>query len=464
MNKPIDSKIIPSSFRDPSGTLFFYNESVYRQVNRVYKKDYDHLMESGLYKGLVGANLLIPHEEVDIGRSISEDAYKVIKPALVPFISYPYEWCFSQLKDAALTTLKVQKRSLELGMSLKDCSAYNIQFFKGKPLLIDTLSFERYREGEPWVAYRQFCQHFLGPLALMSYTDIRLNQLLRVYIDGVPLDLSSRLLPARTHLKLSLQSHIHMHARYQRHYAGKGVGKKKGRRVGRLALLGIVDNLESSIKRLKWHPKGTEWGEYYDNTNYSSESLEEKKELVSRFLDKTNAKSVWDLGANTGLFSRIASGKGMQTISFDIDPACVEKNYLECVKEGEQNIIPLIMDLTNPSSSIGWANEERMSFLERGPVDTVLALALIHHLAISNNLPLGKVAGFFGDICRSLIIEFVPKEDSQVRRLLSQREDIFPGYTREGFERAFGEHFIIDEAVRTADTERTLYLMFRKDA
>lgn len=427
-------------------------------------------MGSGLYKALVDANLLIPHEEVDIGCSISEDAYKVIKPTQIPFISYPYEWCFSQLKDAALATLGVQKRSLEFGMSLKDCSAYNIQFFRGKALLIDTLSFEGYREGEPWVAYRQFCQHFLGPLALMSYTDIRLNQLLRVYIDGVPLDLSSKLLPAQTHLKLSLQSHIHMHAKYQRRYAGKGVGKagegvgKKGRRVSRLALLGIVDNLESSIKRLRWHPRGTEWGEYYDNTNYSSGSLEQKKELVSRFLDKTSAKSVWDLGANTGLFSRIASSKGMQTISFDIDPACVEKNYLECVREGEHNILPLLMDLTNPSSSIGWANEERMSFLERGPADTVLALALIHHLAISNNLPLGKVAGFFRNICRSLIIEFVPKEDSQVQRLLSTREDIFPGYTREGFERAFGVHFTIDEAVRAADSKRTLYLMFGKDA
>lgn len=427
-------------------------------------------MGSGLYKALVDANLLIPHEEADIGLAVSEDAYKIITPTQIPFISYPYEWCFSQLKDAALTTLGIQKRSLEFGMSLKDCSAYNIQFFRGKALLIDTLSFEGYREGEPWVAYRQFCQHFLGPLALMSYTDIRLNQLLRVYIDGVPLDLSSKLLPARTHLKLSLQSHIHMHAKYQRRYAGKGVGKagegvgKKGRRVSRLALLGIVDNLESSIKRLKWHPRGTEWGEYYDNTNYSSGSLEQKKELVSRFLDKTSARSVWDLGANTGLFSRIASSKGMQTISFDIDPACVEKNYLECVREGEHNIIPLLMDLTNPSSSIGWANEERMSFLERGPADTVLALALIHHLAISNNLPLPKIAGFFRDICRSLIIEFVPKEDSQVQRLLSTREDIFPDYTREGFERAFGVHFTIDEAVRGADTKRTLYLMFRKDA
>jgi 2-polyprenyl-3-methyl-5-hydroxy-6-metoxy-1,4-benzoquinol methylase len=421
-------------------------------------------MESGLYRVLVDADLLIPHEEADIGCSISEDAYKVIAPEPVPFISYPYEWCFSQLKDAALATLEIQKRSLELGMSLKDCSAYNIQFFKGKALLIDTLSFESYSEGEPWVAYRQFCQHFLGPLALMSYVDIRLNQLLRVYIDGVPLDLSSKLLPARTRAKLSLQSHIHMHAKYQKRYADKGVGKKKKRGVSRLALLGIIDSLESSVKALKWRPRGTEWGEYYDDTNYSSESFEQKKELVSRLLDKTKAMSVWDLGANTGLFSRIASGKGMEVISFDIDPACVEKNYLECVKEGEANIIPLIMDLTNPSSSIGWANEERMSFLERGPVDTVLALALIHHLAISNNLPLGKVAGFFGKICRSLIIEFVPKEDSQVKRLLSTREDIFPNYTREGFERAFGEYFVIDEAVNTAETERTMYLMLRKDA
>ncbi len=174
--------LIKSSFRDPSGFLYWKNGELYRQINTVYSEHYEHLMVSGLYDRLAQDKLLIPHEEIERGNN---SAYRILKPETVPFISYPYEWCFSELKDAALATLKIQRIALEYGMSLKDASAYNIQFHNGKPVLIDTLSFEKYREGEPWVAYRQFCQHFLAPLALMSFKDIRLNQLLKIYIDGI---------------------------------------------------------------------------------------------------------------------------------------------------------------------------------------------------------------------------------------------------------------------------------------
>jgi len=229
--------------------------------------------------------------------------------------------------------------------------------------------------------------------------------------------------------------------------------------VSRLGFLGLVDNLESAVRRLKWQPRGTAWAEYYEDTNYSPRALEHKKQLVAEFLDEINPEMVWDLGANIGRFSRIVSDKGIPTISFDIDPAAVEKNYLECVQKGETNLLPLLLDLTNPSPNIGWENQERMSILERGPADTVLALALIHHLAISNNLPLDRIAGLLSKICDSLVIEFVPKSDSQVQRLLSTREDIFPTYAQQTFESAFGEHFTIRSSVKIRDTERTLYLM-----
>ena len=462
VGKTVTSRRIPSSFRDPSGFLFFREGSIYRQVNTVYKEDYDRLMSCGLYEALVDTRVLIPHQEVDVESVKSDEAYKVIEPEPVPCISYPYEWCFSQLKDAALATLKIQKISLDHGMSLKDCSAYNIQFRKGRPLFIDTLSFEKYREGEPWVAYRQFCQHFLAPLALMSCKDIRLNQLLRVHIDGVPLDLASSLLPFRTRFVFSLLSHIHLHAKSQKYYAGKTVDTSTHRMAHR-SFLGLIDSLESAVKKLTWEPQGTEWAEYYKDTSYSPNALRHKRELASELLDRVNAKIVWDLGANVGMFSRIAAGKGIATVSFDIDPAAVEKNYLECVRRGETNILPLVFDLTNPSPNIGWENQERMSLLERGPADTVLALALIHHLAIANNLPLERIASFLGRICSSLIIEFVPKSDSQVERLLSTREDIFPEYTQEAFESEFGRYFSIQSSVRIRDSERTLYLMRKRE-
>jgi hypothetical protein len=455
------NKRLPSSFRDPSGFLFFRNGLIYRQVNTIYKENYDRLINSGLYEALVDGELLISHNEVNIDQARSDKIYKIIKPELIPFISYPYEWCFSQLKDAALTTLKIQKKSLDFGMSLKDCSAYNIQFRKGKPVFIDTLSFEKYPQGQPWVAYRQFCQHFLAPLALMNYKDIRLNQLFRVYIDGVPLDLTSSLLPFRTRFTFSLLSHIHVHAKSQKHFADKTVNKSAGK-MGRLSLFGLIDSLESAVKKLAWQPQGTEWADYYKDTNYSLNALHHKKQLVSEFLDKVNPKIVWDLGANVGMFSRIASDKGIQTISFDIDPAAVERNYLECVRKDETNILPLLLDLSNPSPNIGWENEERMSLFERGPADTVFALALIHHLAISNNLPLDRIATLLSKICDSLIIEFVPKNDSQVQRLLSTREDIFPDYTQQVFEAEFCKYFTVEGSVRIRDSERTLYLMQKR--
>ena len=448
---------VPGSFRDPNGFLFRRNGRLFRQVNDIYRADYKQLMESGLYRDLTDEGLLVPHEETSEPQ-MSGGGSLVIQPETIPFISYAYEWSFSQLQDAALATLSLEKKALEHGMSLKDASAYNIQFRGCRPVMIDTLSFERYREGEPWVAYRQFCQHFLAPLSLMSHTDVRLGQLLRVYIDGIPLDLASRLLPGKTKLALGLATHVHLHAQAQRKYSDKPA-KPTGGKMSRMAFLGLIDNLESTTRKLEWKPEGTEWGNYYDATNYSDSSLDHKRQVVDDYLAKVNPKTVWDLGANTGLFSRIASDRGIPTVSFDIDPAAVELNYLDCRKRDEKSMLPLLSDLTNPSPAIGWENRERQSLIERGPCDTAMALALIHHLAIGNNLPFDRIVDFLAGICRTLIIEFVPKSDSQVQRLLATREDIFPGYTKAGFEQAFSSRFAILASSPVKDSERTIYLM-----
>ncbi|MDD2921584.1 MAG: class I SAM-dependent methyltransferase [Anaerolineales bacterium] len=452
---------LPASFRDPSGFLFSRSGILYRQINRAYSMDYARLMDSGLYAKLTKLGLLIPHAESDQAPAESASAFKVIQPERVPFISYPYEWSFSQLKDAALATLSIQKHALKLGMSLKDASAYNIQFARGKATLIDTLSFEIYKEGEPWIAYKQFCQHFLAPLALMSFRDARLNQLLRVYIDGVPLDLAGALLPAKTKFNFGLLTHIHIHAGAQKKYSDNIVAPRKGA-MSKQALTGLIESLEATIKKLTWKPAGTEWGDYYKNTNYADSAFEHKKQLVKEWTAEKNPNLVWDLGGNTGVFSREAASSGAFTVSFDIDPAAVEQNYRIVKKQKEQNILPLVLDLTNPSPAIGWDNAERDSFGARGPADMALALAVIHHLAISNNVPLTQLAEFFAARCKWLVIEFVPKSDSQVKRLLASREDIFPNYVREGFESAFSERFDIRKAESVRDSERTLYLMERK--
>jgi hypothetical protein len=458
----VNSEQLAASFRDPSGFLFSRDGVLYRQVNRKYEQEYVRLMESGLYEKLVKARLLIPHVEVDQlpAAAAAEAAFKVIQPERVPFISYPYEWSFGQLKDAALATLSIQRRALKVGMSLKDASAYNIQFVRGKATLIDTLSFEIYKDGQPWVAYRQFCQHFLAPLALMAWKDVRLNQLLRVYIDGVPLDLASRLLPWTTRFNFGLLTHIHLHAGAQKRYAYAGEEiKSRSGGMSVQAMTGLLDSLGATVRKLDWKPGGTEWGNYYDITNYSDAAFEHKKQLVDEWVRQVNPALAWDLGANNGVFSRVACSKGSFVVSFDIDPAAVEQNYRQAKSEKAENLLPLLLDLTNPSPSLGWANRERDSFGLRGPADMVLALAVVHHLAISNNVPLPKLADFFAETSEWLVIEFVPKSDSQVRKLLASREDIFPGYTRAGFEAAFNKRFKIHSAVDVRESQRVLYLM-----
>ncbi len=455
-------QVLPSSFRDPSGFLFRRQGTLYRQVNAPYRADYEQLLASGLYADLVANGLLITHEEAQVEPAVP-GAYKVLRPEPLPFVSYPYEWSFGQLQDAALATLRIQRRALDMGMSLKDASAYNIQFIGSKPMLIDTLSFEAYREGEPWVAYGQFCRHFLAPLALMSYVDVRLDGLLRTYIDGVPLSLAGRLLPGRTRLRFGLLSHIHLHAGAERRTASRPVDVPN-RRFSRNAMLGLVDNLAGTVRGLKWQPKGTPWAGYYAATNYSAAAMEHKAQLVAEFLAAIEPAPAlaWDLGANTGRFGRIVAERGAYTVAFDNDPACVERSYREGAARGEANVLPLLLDLTNPSPNVGWANEERMSLLQRAPADVALALALVHHLAIGNNLPLSRIAAFLARACHVLIIEFVPKSDSQVQRLLATRQDIFPNYTQEAFEAEFGRHFTIERQAAIRESERTLYLMRRR--
>jgi ribosomal protein L11 methylase PrmA len=456
---------LSSSFRDPSGFLFKYDNKIYRQVNPIYEGNYNRLMSTGLYQQAVERGWLITHDEIeDTNIAPNSSAYKVLLPEQLQFVSYPYEWSFSQLKDAALLTLSLQKLALDLGMTLKDASAYNVQFHNGRPLFIDTLSFETYTEGRPWVAYQQFCKHFLAPLALMAHRHVDLGKLLRLNIDGVPLDIASSLLPWRTRLSFGLLMNLHLHARSIQQHAGSSTSAKKAtaQKFSKTALIGIIDNLESTVRKLRWQVAATEWGDYYDATNYSENANNHKLELVAQYIKSSQARSVWDVGANTGRFSRVASNQGILTVAFDIDPAAVELNYLESRKENEENILPLIMDLTNPSTDLGWAGTERMGLASRGPADLVLALAIVHHLAISNNIPLEGIADYFAKLARALVIEFVPKEDSQVQRLFATRPDIFPDYTRAGFEQAFEGQFELQSAELVRDSERVLYLFARR--
>ncbi len=459
-----------ASFRDPSGFLFEDEDGqLCRQINRRYQQDFEMLHGSGLYDELSGLGLLIDHDVLADVKPVNDDGFCVIRPRRVPFISYPYEWAFSALKDAALLTLDVQLRALNHDMQLKDASAYNVQFDGCRPVLIDTLSFERLEGNKPWKAYGQFCRHFLAPIALMAKTHIDAGYLLRDYIDGIPLDVASRMLPGRTRWSIGMQLHLHWHARMiAKHQAtppaspspqNSGSPRTREIHMPKKRLQAYIENLRNTVNSLRSNCGKTEWANYYEENSYSPATFKAKRELVERYLKTGRAATVWDLGANTGVFSQIACRLGSFTCAFDVDPACVERAYLAGRETRQASFLPLRMDLNNPSPSLGWAHEERDSLANRGPADMIMALALIHHLAISNNVPLPAIADFFRRLGRTLIIEFVPKQDPQVQRLLENRKDIFDGYNQGGFEQAFGKHFHIQESQAVGSDGRVLYLM-----
>lgn len=458
---PGKDETIAGSFRDPAGFVFRRDGVVFRHVANSYGPVYDRLMTSGLYESLVRDGLMLPHEEVPAGPE-DEQAHRMLKPVQVPFISYPYEWCFSQLRDSALVTLDIQIRALEFGMSLKDASAYNIQLHGGRPVLVDTLSFEEYEEGYPWVAYKQFCQHFLAPLALMALRDVSLGRLLEIHLDGIPLTLSARLLPLRSRLRPGLAMHLFSHARLQARQASKASKRADFRgRMSRKGLLTILNNLRSTVTSLSWDPEVSEWSDYYQGESYDDAGFQSKKGLVAEYLRSLGPAEAWDIGANTGEFTRIAAGQGVRVISIDSDPGAIEISYREVARNRDAMVYPIVADVSNPSPASGWANTERMSLLDRGPTDAVIALALVHHLAITNNVPLEKIAQFFASLGQSLIVEYVPRKDPKVRRLLALRNHSFPGYNREGFEKAFGRYFSTERAAPITNSGRRLYLMSR---
>jgi ribosomal protein L11 methylase PrmA len=451
----------PGSFRDPGGFVYRRDGVLLRQVGESLADDWEAFVASGLAARLVEQGRLIPWEPAPSDAAATADARIVLRPEPLEFISYPYEWTFGQLRDAALLTLDIQLEAMTAGWTLRDASAYNVQFRRGRPVLIDLLSLEPLQDGAPWVAYRQFCEHFLAPLALMARRDIRLSHLLRADPDGIPLDLAKALLPWRTRLDFGLLSHLYLHAAAQsRHQGNEDEGAAaRGARISATRLRALGDNLRRTVSGLRWTPAGTEWADYADNTSYSGRATAAKERLVAEYVAAAGGDTVWDLGANTGRYSRIAADAGRRVLAFDIDPAAAERNYRTLAAEGRLDILPLVMDLANPSPGIGWAGRERRALLDRASADVTLSLALVHHLAISRNVPLEMFIDLLADLAPTAIVEFVPKEDPMVRRLLAARRDVFPRYTLDGFRDAARTRFAIEAETPIEESGRTLFLL-----
>lgn len=455
-----------ASFRDPSGFMFWHDGEIYRCIQASYADEFKAAESSGVFSDACDAGLLLPFTTCDTAKLPANfgdhNCYTVLKPRQLATISYPYEWSFTALKDAAAVTLRLHLLALKHGFLLKDASAFNIQFVDGAPQFIDHLSFDRIAHHNAWPAYGQFCRHFLAPLLLMSYVDLSFGNILQKYIDGPPLELVSRLLPRYTKLSPAIQMHLHMHAHMSKSYASAHERVDTGKGLSARGFSSIASSLLKLVERLEPKDQLTEWGDYYADTNYSKQAFTAKQEMLRALVLSVRSRLIWDLGGNNGEFSRTLSDLADLIICMDMDPRAVDQNYNRCRKDKISNVLPLVADVTNPPPAMGFANRERPALFERSRPDLVIALALIHHLAISNNLPLDYVAGFLADHAPALIIEFVPKSDSQVQRLLANRPDIFPDYNREGFEAAFGRWFVVERADVIPGTERLLFLMRRR--
>jgi hypothetical protein len=448
----------PASYKDPSGFIFQASGKFYRQVNKIYSGHYELLIKSGLYSFLQQKKLLLAHEEVAENILHSNDWYLTLLPEQVPFISYPYEWCFEQLKDAALLTLEIVKHSIDKGMILKDATPYNVQFLHGRPVFIDTLSFKKYDPSLPWIAYRQFCESFLFPLLLSHYHKTNIQPYLSSYPDGVPVNITAKLLPWKSRLNAGVWLHVFLQNKLSKkpNNTGSTTSFSKNK------FFNLISHLQGIIRDLSNTDK-TEWSNYYTESISSQLYLEKKEDIINNLLQKLEGKKLLDLGANEGFFSNLAAAKNFDVTAIDKDDQCINTLYKRIKEENITNILPLCMDLMNPSPASGFANNERASFGERIHADAIMALALVHHLAIGYNLSLSKIAEYFYGLSDQLIIEFVPKEDEKVQLLLRNKKDIYPEYTREHFENVFRKRFVITEKVPVPDSNRIIYLMKRQN-
>jgi hypothetical protein len=444
----------PSSFRDPDSVLEFDTVFYYRKMSVNYLPHFIHFKKSGLKDELIKEGYILPFEEIVVEQPNVGFANQVLKTEKIPFVSYPYEWSFSQFKEAALLTLKINLIALKHGMILKDASMFNVQFIGCKPIFIDLASFEVYTKDKPWRAYYQFCKHFYAPLFLAAKKNIFIPKLLQYFIDGIPLKEAVSLSSTISFFSSGPFLHLYLHAKRE----GKVVETKVEKKVKQQQLVNIIKHLEISIEKLKLNQKKTTWDDYNQNNNYIAESKVDKALIIKNFLQKIEGKNAMDIGANDGFYSQLLVEKGMYTLVLDIDEMAIDRAFKENYNLDSSKIHPLQINLANPTPAIGWNNTERKSFWERCQVDVIQALAVVHHLAITHDISFKEIAKKLAQHTQYLIVEFVDPDDSQAQILIQNKPHHTQGYNQVNFEIAFNTFFnLIDKRI-IIGSKRELYL------
>jgi hypothetical protein len=450
----------PGSFRDPESRVFYSGGGVYRALSPDGLADFEALRQSGLLDDpRIVATEQVENGSVDRSLLVHEPA-GVLRHERIPFVSYPYEWTFSMLKDAALLQLDLLLAALEHDLVLKDSTPYNVQFKGAKPVFVDVGSFERLREGEPWIAYRQFCMLYLYPLLLQATKGVPFHPWMRGSIDGITPSQMRALLSFRDRFRKGMFTNVFLHARLEAKYADKpSEVKQEVRRVFKKELfVANVRKMRKLVGRLSWDPPEGVWTAYGERNSYTDDDARRKDEFVRQVATSRHWDLAWDIGANNGRYSRIAAEGASTVVAVDADQGPVELLYRDLRQEGDESILTLTMNLADPSPGLGWRGLERKALPERGKPDLVLALALIHHVAISANVPVKEFLDWLASLGSALVIEFPTREDPMVQKLLAPKRDgLHPDYELGYFERTLGESFEVERSERLESGTRVLY-------
>lgn len=453
------------SFRDPESRIFYADGAVYRALSPDGLADFEALKATKVFESAQADGRLVKTELVDEADSkpnlLVHERAGVLKHERIPFVSYPYEWTFSMLKDAALLQLDLLEASLKEGLTLKDASSYNVQFKGSKPVFVDIGSFERRREGEQWVGYRQFCMLFLYPLMLQAIKDVPYHGLLRGQIDGIPPKQMRDLSSFRDRFHKGFSTSVFLHARLEAKYAdraGQVKGELKAANMQKELLVAQVGKMRKVVQKLQWNPPQGVWVAYGERNSYSDSDAERKDEFVREVSTAQRWPMTWDIGANNGRYSRIAAEGSDYVLALDADQGPMELLYRGLRDEGAENILTLTMNLADQSPNLGWRGAERKALAERGKPDLVLALALIHHTTVTANVPIAEFIDWLASLDTSLVIEFPTREDPMVKKLLSgKRDGLHPDYERANFESVLGAAFDVERRERLASGTRLLY-------
>jgi hypothetical protein len=443
--------------------VFTTPDGVYRVLSATGLEDWQALAGTRVWRELQDERRVVATEPAaldGVPDLLAGEPAGLLRHERLPFVSYPYEWPFSMLKDAALLQLDICRRALDEHVALKDATPYNVQWRGTSPVFIDVGSFERLRPTEPWAGYRQFCMQFLYPLMLQAYKDLPFHAALRGSLDGIaPHDARAALAGER--FRRGVLSNVLLHARLEERYAS-AEGREVKRELGRAGfskelLAANFGKLEKLVRRLDWKPGETAWSGYSEDNTYDDAAAARKAEFVRAATARRRAGLAWDVGCNDGRYARIAAESADLVVALDGDHATVDALYRRLREERREDILPLVMSVTDPSPDLGWRGRERASLERRGPPDLTLCLAVVHHICIAGNVPVSELLDWLRSLGSALVIEFPDRSDPMVQRLLGgKREGSNPDYERAVFERALSERFTIERSAAVSET-RTLY-------